>query len=957
MAEDGGTAGLLGREQEQAELYDVLALALKGEPQVVVVGGDAGFGKTTLVADLCRRAEGLGFVVGVGHCLDIEAGISFGPVIEALTALFAGMEDLDSRPLARRVRAFLDPAAPSRLEQRHLLEDLRLAVLEAAVAGPVLLVLEDVHWADTSTRDLAVALSRTARGRLLFVLSVRTEDLHRRHPARRALAEIGRITGARRVELGPLDRASIAGIVASLSGTQPDPVLVRSVMERSEGNPLYAEEIVTAGPGSIRGQLSDLFLARVDALADGPRELARIASVDGSQVDAEPLAGVAGLDREGLNSQLRELLDANVLRKTGDSLAFRHGLLREAVYDDLLPDERRRLHAGFAAILQARVDADPEPDLGALSRLAFHWFAAHDPSRTLAASVRAAVVARKLGAAEEIAHLERALSLWDQVPDAEALAGGRSRIEVMVLRGEAACYQGDDDGWHTYTRRAVDMLEPGTEPLLASRAYSALGFCAFFNHDSIGAEEAIRRAVEYAGGAPTRELAWALAAQAQLEGRNDRYAASLNAAERAIEAARTPECLEPMMNALQSKGVALGYLGRLGESCSTAEELIEVAREAGMIGFALSDTGWLAAQLVEAGQVERGTTVAQAGYDEALEAGLPFAAADCGDQIAIALAWEGRLDSAEQMLADIRGLDPPPDTIWRGQVELALARGDGEAAARGMPGSAVDDVPVGVHQDEYDVLRALRIAVLRDDGARCHELAEAYLEQEEGGDSPLIAAAAARIGFHALTTPSSARAAQDTRLADLSRRLLDRARAGLTDEWRGGYHGVQLALAEAYAARVEGRSAIEEFRAASELAKPFGAFFALEPRFDLAQGMLARGGRDEGRELLVACWAAAHEIGARGVERRAHRLAIRTRVPLPEATSSQGPLSRLTPREREVLEHLATGATNKAIASELVISEKTVSVHVSNVLAKLGVGNRGAAAALARNLMDRPGPG
>ena len=121
---------------------------------------------------------------------------------------------------------------------------------------------------------------------------------------------------------------------------------------------------------------------------------------------------------------------------------------------------------------------------------------------------------------------------------------------------------------------------------------------------------------------------------------------------------------------------------------------------------------------------------------------------------------------------------------------------------------------------------------------------------------------------------------------------------------------------------------------------------------NLAEELLAYGGRDEGRELLVECWSAAHDMGAHGLERRALRLATRTRVPSPKAARREGPLSRLTPREREVLDLLATGATNKTIAADLFISEKTVSVHVSNLLGKLGVANRGEAAALARDLVD-----
>jgi DNA-binding CsgD family transcriptional regulator len=943
---------LLGRERDVADLDDALARTMDGEPHVVVVGGDAGVGKTTLVADLARRAEERGFSVGVGHGLDIEAGISFGPAIEAVATLLARTEDVDSRPLARRMRAFLDPATPAGAEQGNLLEDLRLTVLEAAASGPVLLVLEDMHWADASTRDFAVALSRTARGRVMLVLTVRTDDLHRRHPARKPLAEMGRVPGGRRIDLGPLDRASITGIVASVVGEPPDPALVGAVLERSEGNPLYAEEILAAGSPAAPAQLSHLFLTRIDALADGPRHLVRTASVDGTRVDIDRLTEVTGLELGKLDGFLRDLVDANVLRHVGDSLAFRHGLLREAVYDDLLPDERTRCHAAFAGILQTRADAHPGPGLETLSRLAFHWYSAHDLPRALASSVRAGQAAMKVNAAEQVTHFQRALSLWDQVPNADAMAG-RTRLELTLLLGQAAMQQQDLQAWYRYTRQAVDMLEPTTDRLVASRAYSALGACAFFVPDPLGPAAAIRLAVDYAGQAPTEERAWALVGMAQLHLRNDRFAEGLDEANAAVAAARAAERTDPLIWGMNSRNVALAYLGRLTEACAGAEELIALARSAGMSGAALNRSSWLAFTLMDSGRVDQGMTLARASHQEALAAGLQVPAADCGEAVVTGLTWQGHFDEAETLLQEIREIGLSEGRWRRVRGGLSLARGDVESATLVMPRTTEVAETGDRHPEEGEVLLELQIAALRQDPHRCLEVAQSYLGLVDDCDSPLVAASAARMGFQALTIAGTASGADCALLRDQSGRQAQMARSHLTDQWHRSFSGVQLLLAEAYAARVAGQDGTPEFREAFALAEPFGAYAALEPRLELAQELLAHGGRDEGRELLIDCWTTAHDMGARGLEQRAFRLATRSRVPLAQsAPSRQGRLSRLTPREREVLSLLATGATNKAIAGDLVISEKTASVHVSNVLAKLGVANRGAAAALARDLVD-----
>jgi DNA-binding CsgD family transcriptional regulator len=408
--------------------------------------------------------------------------------------------------------------------------------------------------------------------------------------------------------------------------------------------------------------------------------------------------------------------------------------------------------------------------------------------------------------------------------------------------------------------------------------------------------------------------------------------------------------VEAEVDALYLGSLSHFYLGHIGDGLAGIERAEAVGRAAGRVGQVL---GGLPVLYMEAGQVERGLSVASEGFEEGIALGLPVQATMCGGAALLALLWRGRLDEAERRLEELVELGLPAGSArWHApRAELLLARGDTDAATSVVHQTAAFIQAVGRHPWDTEVLTELALAAMLDDRLGALDTARSYLAKLDDCDSALTSAGAARIGFQALCLGHSTPWARAGELRDLAARQLAMARAGLTEEGRPTYYGVQLALAEAYAARYAEEPAVSQFRAAMVLAEPYGAYFALEPRLNLATELLAHGGRDEGRELLVECWSTAHGMGAHDVERRALRLATRTRVPLPEAASPAGPLSRLTPREREVLDLLATGATNKSIAGTLFITEKTASVHVSNLLAKLSVTNRGEAAALARHLV------
>ncbi|WP_373315554.1 helix-turn-helix transcriptional regulator [Actinoplanes campanulatus] len=465
---------LVGRDADLATLHDAFQRAGGGEAPALLIGGEAGVGKTRLVEEFVRGLEAR---VLVGQCLELgEEGLPFAPFAAALRelarheggAVFAGRE----AEFARLLPELGSPPELGGSHRGHLFELVGALFARLGEQRPVVLVVEDLHWADRSTRDLIGFLVRSARvPRLLLVATYRTDELHRGHPLRPFLGELERVRGVHRHDLDRLDRDGTAELLGHLLGAEPDRPTVDAVCERAQGIPFFIEQFAaSADPrcGDIPETLRDLLLARVDQLPEAAQRVLRVAAVGGTRFGHELLARVADVDDAALESALRAAVAAQMIVFDPDGgYEFRHALVREAVHDDLLPGERARLHARYAQAIEAEprlVAADRAP-----AEIAHHWFCARDHARALVAAGRAADAAgRRYAFAEQARLLERALELWEQVPDAAELLG-KCHLDLLEEAALAAIDAGDHGRAGRLTRAALADLDGEAEPTRAAR--------------------------------------------------------------------------------------------------------------------------------------------------------------------------------------------------------------------------------------------------------------------------------------------------------------------------------------------------------------------------------------------------------------------------------------------------------------------------------------------------------
>ena len=481
---------LVGRDEQMAALDAAFASARQGGPSAVLLGGEAGVGKSRLVGEFGRTAAAAGARVLTGGCLELGTdGLPFAPFTAVLRdlvhemgadAVAAMLPGRTTRGLARLLPELGEPDTggdPAEARAR-LFEEVLRALEYLTRHSPVVLVIEDAHWADRSSRDLLTFLigNQRALSGLLIVVTFRSDELHRTHPLRPLLASLDRIAWVERIELPRLTRYDTGELVAGILGRQPASDLADALYRRSEGNPLFVEALLCCDgelSPELPESLRDLLLDSVRRLPEDTQEVLRVASAGGETTGHVLLGAVTGLDDAALTRAVRPAVIANVLHARGDGYAFRHELIREALHEDLLPGEHGRLHSRFAEA----IDADPTlvPPGRAAIEMAHHWHSAHDSAWALIAAWQAAAQAgRAVAAAERLSLLARVLELWDQVPDAAERIGA-DHIQVLEEATAAAQDAGEFERGIALATSALRELDPGAEPIRAAKLLGSRG--------------------------------------------------------------------------------------------------------------------------------------------------------------------------------------------------------------------------------------------------------------------------------------------------------------------------------------------------------------------------------------------------------------------------------------------------------------------------------------------------
>jgi DNA-binding NarL/FixJ family response regulator len=971
----------VGRADELARLTAVLQRAAAGDPRAVLVAGDAGVGKTRTLTVAAAHAATTGMTVLTGHCVDLgDVGLPYLPFTEILGAAAADERLAPAFAAYPAVGRLVGTAAgtgpaPDAGSRLQLFEGIAGLLADLTALAPLLLVIEDLHWADQSSRDLLRfllsrgVLQRPAPGgrlphRLAVFASYRADDLHRRHPLRPLLAELVRLPAVDRLELRPLADADVARLVHAHRTTPVSDSAVRRIVERAEGNAFYAEELLAAlsddekagsDSAAMPSALADILLIRIEQLTEIAQQVLRTAAVAGRRVGHDLLSAAVQLPQEELESALREAVGHQLLLPDDDATySFRHALTREAVYTDLLPGERVRLHGVFAALL-----AGAGRSANSAAQRAHHSRESHDLPDALAASLEAADHAQRLHApAEELRHLETVLELM-AVVDASAHPEHSDPVTLTLRASAAAAHAGDPHRAVQLTRSALARVGSDADSELAARVrYTLAGNLMRIDN--------LQAAFTYSSEAlglipaepPSRTWVWAAATHvmaARYVGRDD------DAARVARQALAIAERL-PLADAQADLMISLvGLETHSRRTPQGRERLIrarDLARTAGNLQVEMRALYNLAIGAYECGALDECLTWISDGLDRARRAGLHSStyAVELRYLQSLLLYTLGRWDECTRTAAaDATLLTAMSGFATAPALYVTLARGEFDAAVAGA--RALLDGPSDWMSSLVASVVLIDAAALRGDAEDCVRQMEASLEAlTEGPDSDRPDAV---VRLAALTLSAVADAAEAARLTGDSAgdarwtgsaiELVELARSTAAHGQDGIEQGPEgrawLARAEAEAVRAATGPDVAAWQrtvASFDYGEPY-ELARCQRR--LAEALLTAGRREEAAEQAHAARETAVRLGAVPLCEAIDTLVRRGRLADAPATGER--IAALTVRESEVLRLLGRGRTNRQIGEELYISGKTASVHVSNILAKLSATSRTEAVGIA----------
>ena len=942
-----GAAGarwrMVGRDRELAILVDAYRDA-GTIPSAVVLAGEAGVGKSCLISAFLAQLPPDRAVCG--SCLQLAG--------EPLP--FAAIED------AWQHLARMTPDAPAptpfsgagaTASRVHQFESwLDLIEHRADQNGPAVLVIEDLQWADESTLAFLTMVARSlSRRRVMLVMSRRDDQAAATPAAADALAELVRAPHVQTIPVLRLTEGQVSELALALGPGNVAPEMVTPLWERSQGNPYLLIELAVAG-GELPAHVQDVLLTRVRRLHGDAQSLVRLAAVAGLSVDDDVLWRASSMEGDRYLAAVRAAVDGGVLLSDHGRYAFRHSLTRDALVGHLLPLELRRLHASIAAALSLEVATD---DIHTLAAIALHWKMAGDRSHAFPAACAAARQEFSVRAfAESWRHFEWALELEDLTDHRPDPAG--FRIEA------AAAARMTGDHWAS-VRLLRDALRHLTDPAGQAQAYALLGRSLWEAGDGAESHAACRAAMELTALVPDSPVRPSvLASLARASAIMTLYVRAADEAQEAIDAARQAGLPDVEADALITLGVAVAVLGTGDGPALIRQALTALGSEKDLEGTCRGYAN-LAFVLERQGRHDEAYEAGLEGLEAVRRHGLELSAgAALATNMAAIFFNRGRYGECESLLADLLSRGPVRGQalhLYLERAGLEVARGQ-VAAARATLSLATELASTA--EEPWVVLSLAMVEaellLLEGQADAARDTVLAALQRVDATQDEEIQARLCRLGLHAEADRLAAQWVRTGTHGCLGTVMELEARVPIGDA--GQQPPDTLAegrTAQAEAARARHEDSADAWREAAELWRSCD-----RPR-DVAYCLLREAERAAERRMPQRAATAAEEarniaarIGATpivvGVDDLRNRAKLpRLRPARPDGRRLVSPSSVLTARERQVLELIGQGATNREIGEALCISERTAAVHVSSILRKLGVDNRVQAAALAVSLI------